>query len=91
MSGKVRKYYIAAEEGDWSYAPGGDTVTYMLPSTMKEGMVMLEDNLATTTYKKTMYVEYEDEAFTKKVCILTHSLTHVFIIEATYVFRLLEV
>jgi hypothetical protein len=69
VSGKVRKYYIAAEEGDWNYAPGGDKVTYMLPDAMKEGMVMMEDNMGTTTYKKAMYVEYEDEAFTKKVCM----------------------
>ncbi len=69
MTGTERRYYIAAEESEWDYAPNGDTVTPVLPDHMKDGMVMMEDNMAQTRYNKAMYVAYEDATFTKKVCM----------------------
>jgi hypothetical protein len=67
VAGKTRNYYIAAEEGEWDYAPNGDTVTYMLPDHRKHNTKMMQAYLAKRRYKKAMYVAYQDGSFTRKV------------------------
>lgn len=63
--GKTRAYYIAAEEVDWDYAPGG----------INQMMGMKFDGYSTvftergphrigTVYRKAIYREYTDESFT---------------------------
>jgi hephaestin len=65
-SGKVRTYYVAADEVEWNYAPDG----------MNKMMGMKFEGYAKvfteqgphrigTTYRKALYREYTDETFTK--------------------------
>lgn len=63
-SGQTRTYYIAADEVDWDYVPGGrDQIT---------GKVFVDTAFFTdadpaevsTVYKKALYREYTDDSFT---------------------------
>jgi FtsP/CotA-like multicopper oxidase with cupredoxin domain len=56
---KVHTYYIAAEEVDWNYAPGGKTLTGAAVSEEED-----ESGTAVrTVYRKAIYREYTDASF----------------------------
>jgi FtsP/CotA-like multicopper oxidase with cupredoxin domain len=74
--GRTRRYFIAAEQAEWDYAPGGnladpsfddaaavflDRVVYD-PATMAPGDVRIG-----TRYQKSLYRAYTDETFTTPV------------------------
>jgi hypothetical protein len=55
--GHIRHYYIAAEEGDWDFAPSGRDLMYNRD---------IPPPYVQTKYKKTRFIEYTDDTFTKK-------------------------
>ncbi len=63
LGGKVRSYFLAAVEREWNYAPTGtDTLMPALEGGAGPSMEA-QAALATTTYKKVVYVEYTDASF----------------------------
>ncbi|KAG5187278.1 putative multicopper oxidase [Tribonema minus] len=62
----VRKYYIAAEEVIWDYAPSGMNLYDGTPVGTGAAAVFLQDTPGTVgrVYKKAIYREYTDETFT---------------------------
>jgi manganese oxidase len=60
--GKVRLYFIAADDVSWSYTPRGRHLTGV-PAT--EGAEEGSSTLAGGTYQKSIYQEYTDATFTK--------------------------
>jgi len=64
--GVVRTYYIAAEEIDWDYAPAGRDEMMGRPFGDAENVFVAPgEGRAGSRYRKTVYVEYEDAAFTR--------------------------
>ncbi|XP_055977363.1 ceruloplasmin-like [Sorex fumeus] len=70
VRGKVRQYYIAAEEIVWNYAPSGtDAFTHQnLTEPGSASEVFFEQGAMRIggSYKKLVYREYTDGSFTKK-------------------------
>jgi hephaestin len=63
---QVRTYYIAADEVDWDYAPGG--VNKMMGMKFEGYSKVFTDrgpHRIGTVYRKALYREYTDETFTK--------------------------
>jgi len=64
----TRRYYVAAEEVEWDYAPSDQNVT--MGRTFSESEeVFVEgdgDTLIGDTYKKALFVEYTDDSFTER-------------------------
>nr|XP_015196687.1 PREDICTED: hephaestin-like protein 1 [Lepisosteus oculatus] len=69
-SGKTRKYYIAAEEQLWNYAPSGynvfDGVALNASGSDSETFFGTSQGRLGGQYLKVRYVEYTDETFTTK-------------------------
>ena len=65
--GKVRTTYVAAEEGDWDYAPAGRD-EMMGHEFMDEAKIFVErkDGRVGRVHKKAVYVEYTDDRFETK-------------------------
>ena len=64
-SGKTRTYYIAADEVDWDYAPGG--VNKMMGMKFEGYSTVFTErgpHRIGTVYRKAIYREYTDETFT---------------------------
>jgi len=65
LTGKVRTYYVAADELDWDYAPSGMDMMMSMPfdgyakAIMEHGAHMIG-----RVYKKAIYREYTDATFT---------------------------
>lgn len=66
--GKVRTYYIAAEEVAWDYAPAGRD-EMMGHAFMDEAQIFVErkDGRVGRVHKKAVYVEYADDRFETKL------------------------
>ncbi len=63
---KVRTYYIAADEVDWDYAPGG--VNKMMGMKFEGYSKVFTErgpHRIGTVYRKALYREYTDETFTQ--------------------------
>jgi FtsP/CotA-like multicopper oxidase with cupredoxin domain len=63
-SGKVRMYYIAADQVTWDYAPGGRDQIVDQPFVDTAFFVKSPPKAVATSYKKTLYREYTDSTFT---------------------------
>jgi FtsP/CotA-like multicopper oxidase with cupredoxin domain len=64
--GKVRTYYIAADEVRWDYAPQGRNLVTGQPFTDDENVfVGRGPNRIGSVYKKALYREYTDGSFTR--------------------------
>uniref|UniRef100_V9K7L3 ferroxidase n=1 Tax=Callorhinchus milii TaxID=7868 RepID=V9K7L3_CALMI len=61
--GKIRKYFIAAEEIHWSYAT---EIPDFISSDFKSKYLVQGPNRIGKVYKKAIYVEYTDETFTER-------------------------
>jgi manganese oxidase len=64
--GKVRTYYIAADEVDWDYAPGG--VNKMMGMKFEGCSTVFTErgpHRIGTVYRKALYREYTDDTFTR--------------------------
>jgi manganese oxidase len=65
-SGKVRTYYIAADEVEWDYAPSGmNKITGKPFDGYAKLYVEKGDHRIGKVYRKAIYREYTDESFTK--------------------------
>jgi hephaestin len=63
--GTVRTYYIAADEVDWDYMPGGvDKMMGMAPQGYAKAYTQRGPNLIGKVYRKAVYREYTDATFT---------------------------
>jgi len=64
-TGVVRTYYIAADEIDWDYMPGGmDMMMGMAPSGYAKFYAQHDPHLIGRVYRKAVYREYTDGTFT---------------------------
>lgn len=64
--GKIRTYYIAADEVDWDYAPSGiDQMMNMPFEGMAKSFMEHGPHRIGHVYKKAIYREYTDAAFTQ--------------------------
>lgn len=65
--GVTRKYYIAADEVEWDYAPFGMDMMEGRPFTPEQEVFVKGDGatLIGSKYKKALYREYTDATFTK--------------------------
>ena len=64
--GKVRTYYIAADELTWDYAPQGSNLISGQPFTDEENVfVQRGPQRIGSAYKKALYREYADASFTR--------------------------
>jgi FtsP/CotA-like multicopper oxidase with cupredoxin domain len=64
--GKVRTYYVAADELDWDYAPSGiDQMMNMPFAGMAKALMEHGPHRIGHIYKKALYREYTDATFTK--------------------------
>jgi hephaestin len=64
QTGKVRTYYIAADELDWDYIPSGrDMMMGMPPSRYAKTFMTRGPHLIGKVYRKAMYREYTDATF----------------------------
>jgi manganese oxidase len=64
--GKVRTYYVAADEVDWDYAPGG--VNKMMGMKFEGYSTLFTErgpHRIGTVYRKALYREYTDDTFTR--------------------------
>nr|XP_060611989.1 hephaestin [Anolis sagrei ordinatus] len=70
LEGKLRKYYIAAKEVQWNYAPSGlDQSTgksLQEPNSFSERYFKPSSSRSKGTYWKAKYIEYTDETFRKE-------------------------
>src|SRR5271163_4927975 len=63
-SGQVRTYYIAADEIDWNYFPGGvDKMMGMAPEGYAKAYTQRGPHLIGSVYHKAVYREYTDATF----------------------------
>ena len=65
-SSKVRTYYVAADEVDWDYAPGG--VNKMMGMKFEGYSTLFTErgpHRIGTVYRKALYREYTDDTFTR--------------------------
>src|SRR5262245_33016617 len=64
--GKTRTYYIAADEVDWNYAPGGvNKMMGMKFEGYSKTFVEKGPQRIGSVYRKAIYREYTDETFTQ--------------------------
>ena len=63
-AGKVRMYYVAADEVTWDYAPGGRDQIVDQPFVDTAFFAKAPPKSVSTSYKKTLYREYTDSSFT---------------------------
>lgn len=62
--GKVRTYYIAADEVNWNYAPGGRDEAMGQPfDALQQGFTESGPHQIGRIYKKAVYREYTDDTF----------------------------
>ncbi len=65
-AGKTRVYYIAADEVDWDYAPGGiDQMTGKPVDGYQKQYIEHTPTSIGSVYRKAIYREYTDASFTK--------------------------
>ncbi|HEY6485173.1 MAG TPA: multicopper oxidase domain-containing protein [Candidatus Cybelea sp.] len=65
--GKVRTYYIAADEVTWNYAPAGiDEVTGKPFDAMERPYAVQDSHHIGSSYRKAIYREYTDATFTTR-------------------------
>ncbi len=67
-AGQVRTYYIAADEVDWNYMPGGTEIDRISGKPFdNDAKVFIEHgpHRIGTVYRKAIYREYTDASFTK--------------------------
>ncbi len=67
-TGKVRNYYIAADEVDWNYMPSGTEIDRMTGKPFDKNSKMFIErgpHRIGTVYRKAIYREYTDASFTK--------------------------
>lgn len=65
MAGQVRQYFIAADEVDWDYMPGGmDGMMGMAPMGYAKFFATRGPHLIGHVYRKAVYREYTDATFT---------------------------
>ena len=79
-SGKIRTYYVAADEVDWDYAPGG--VNKMMGMKFEGYSTVFTErgpNRIGTVYRKAIYREYTDETFTHLKPVLPSGSTLAFL------------
>jgi manganese oxidase len=64
-AGRVRVYYIAADDTDWNYAPAGNVLAGMMPGDEADAKVWLERGLnrEPPIFRKAVYHEYTDATF----------------------------
>ena len=62
-AGRVRTYYIAADEVDWDYVPGGRNEITETPFQDTAFFVNAPSRPVSTVYKKMLYREYTDSSF----------------------------
>ena len=63
--GKVRTYYIAADEVNWDYAPSGRDEAMGMPfDALQKGFTESGPHQIGRVYKKAIYREYTDATFT---------------------------
>jgi FtsP/CotA-like multicopper oxidase with cupredoxin domain len=66
-AGRLRTYYVAAQELTWNYAPAGRNLEMGMPFDDTEALYALRaDERIGAAYLKALYVEYTDESFTKR-------------------------
>jgi len=66
VSGKVRTYYVAADEVDWDYAPSGlNKMMGMKFEGYSETFIERGPHRIGKVYRKAIYREYTDESFSK--------------------------
>jgi FtsP/CotA-like multicopper oxidase with cupredoxin domain len=66
-SGKIRTYYVAADEVDWDYAPSGRDEAMGHPfDELEKGYTEPGPHRIGRVYKKAVYREYEDPSFSKR-------------------------
>src|SRR5262245_34339206 len=63
-AGAVRKYYVAADEVTWDYAPGGRDQISDRPFIDTAFFAKDPPKPVPTSYKKTLFREYTDSTFT---------------------------
>lgn len=64
--GKVRVYYIAADEVTWNYAPTGKNVITGQPFTAQQAVYAVNSpDTIGSSYKKALYRQYTDGTFSK--------------------------
>jgi len=64
-SAEVRQYYIAADEVDWNYMPGGkDQMMGMAPMGYAKFFATRGSHLIGSVYRKAVYRQYTDATFT---------------------------
>ncbi|XP_051869845.1 coagulation factor V [Pristis pectinata] len=63
LTGKLREYFIAAEEMDWNYA---SEIPSYIDSDFRTKYLMQGPNRIGKIYKKAKYVEYTDGTFTQR-------------------------
>ncbi|KAK7172295.1 hypothetical protein R3I93_004573 [Phoxinus phoxinus] len=72
--GTVRRFYIAAEEMNWDYAPSGmnymENKTLTTPDSDSEPYFSRDGGKLGGTYRKARYISYTDETFTTKTHIV---------------------
>ncbi len=65
-AGKMRTYYVAADEVDWDYAPSGRDEAMGMPfDDVAKGFTETSADHIGRVYKKAIYHEYTDATFTK--------------------------
>lgn len=66
--GKIRNYFVAAEDVIWDYAPSGRNLITDQPFTEQQAYVMeASDTRMGRRFKKALYFEYTDDTFTRRV------------------------
>jgi FtsP/CotA-like multicopper oxidase with cupredoxin domain len=66
LSGKIRTYYVAADEVDWDYAPSGRDEAMGQPfDAIAKGYTEPGPHRIGRVYKKAIYREYADATFTR--------------------------
>jgi manganese oxidase len=66
-AGRLRSYYIAAEEATWNFAPAGQDLMMGMPfDDEQKEYVERGPNRIGASYKMALYIEYTDASFTKR-------------------------
>ncbi|KAH9508746.1 hypothetical protein Btru_049801 [Bulinus truncatus] len=64
---RERRYFIAARDLEWDYAPGVGVYSKTGQSNIIENFIQPKENRIGSKYKKTGYFQYTDETFTKEI------------------------
>ena len=66
-TGQIRTYYVAADEMNWNYLPGGvDKMMGMMPGGYAKVFTRHDSQTIGTTYRKAVFREYTDATFTHR-------------------------